>query len=137
VDEFARTKLTAAGADAVVNTTAIGGRRLVGELLSPTVMTFIETMLREPDDPYRFEEMVVEAGSEIEGRTLAEADVRRYGRLLVVAARVPGAEEVIFNPPGAHRLGAGETVVVLGRAQDLEGARRHFRGAAGPAGSRA
>ena len=127
VDEFARTKLAAAGADAVVNTTAIGGRRLVGELLSPTVMTFIERMLREPDDPYRFEEMVVEAGSEVDGRTLAEADVRRYGRLLVVAARAPGAVEVVFNPPGAHRLSAGETVVVLGRAQDLEGARRHFR----------
>jgi voltage-gated potassium channel len=136
VDEFARAKLAAAGADAVVNTTAIGGRRLVGEMLSPTVMTFIETMLREPDDPYRFEEMVVEAGSEVDGRTLAEADVRRYGRLLVVAVRAPEAEEVVFNPPGAHRLGAGETVVVLGRAQDLEGARRHFRRADGSGGGR-
>jgi voltage-gated potassium channel len=128
VEDLARTKLAAAGADAVVNTTAIGGRRLVGEMLSPTVMTFIDTMLREPDDPYRFEEMVVESGSEVDGRTLAEADVRRYGRLLVVAARSPGDEEVVFNPPGTHRLAAGETVVVLGRAQDLEGARRHFRG---------
>ncbi len=135
VEELARTKLAAAGADAVVNTTEIGGRRLVGEMLSPTVVTFIDTMLREPDDPYRFEELVVEPGSEVDGRTLAEADVRRYGRLLVVAARPPGSEEVVFNPQGAHRLAAGETVVVLGRAQDLEGARRHFRGGAAAARS--
>ncbi len=133
VDDFARNKLGAAGADAVVNTTAIGGRRLVGELLSPTVMTFIERMLREPEDPYRFEELVVESGSDVDGKSLAEADVRRFGRLLVVAAREPGSEEVVFNPPGAHRLRAGETVVVLGRAQDLVGARRHFGRQAPPA----
>lgn len=126
VDEFARTKLTAAGADAVVNTTTIGGRRLVGEMLSPTVMTFIEKMLREPSEPYRFEEIVVEPGSEVEGRTLAEADVRRYGRLLVVAIREPGEAGVVFNPPGTHRLRADAILVVLGRARDLAGARRHF-----------
>lgn len=126
VDDLARTKLSAAGADAVVNTTAIGGRRLVGEMLSPAVMTFIEKMLREPDEPYRFEEIIVQPGSEMDGRSLAEADVRRYGRLLVVAIREPEEEGIVFNPPGTHTLRANATLVVLGRSRDLVGARRHF-----------
>jgi voltage-gated potassium channel len=130
VDELARPKLITAGATAVVNTTAVGGLRMVSELVRPSVVTFLDSMLRDPGEPYRFEELTVVAGSPVVGRSLAAADLRKLAEVLVVATRAPGAQRFIYNPHADFPLEAGCTIVFLGRSEDLAALRPHFAGSA-------
>lgn len=120
VDEAARSKLVTAGADSVVSPTTIGGMRLISEMVRPTVVTFLDTMLRERDDVHRLDELTVIPGSPVAGKTLAEADLRKVGDLLVVAARPPAGTRFVYNPKADFILAPGCTVVLLGRVSELE-----------------
>lgn len=120
IDDLASPKLRSAGANRTVNPTAIGGLRMVSELVRPTVVTFLDEMLRDHKKTYRFEELTVKAGSSVENKTLADANLRRVGDVLVVAARAPGAAEFLYNPKASMTLSAGTTIVLLGQSHDLE-----------------
>jgi voltage-gated potassium channel len=130
VDELARPKLITAGASAVVNTTAVGGLRMVSELIRPSVVTFLDSMLRDPGEPYRFEELTVAQDSPVVGRSLAAADLRKLAEVLVVATRAPGAHRFVYNPHADFPLEAGCTIVFLGRSEDLAALRPHFNATA-------
>jgi voltage-gated potassium channel len=56
-------KLKRAGADAVVSPNFIGGMRMVSELLRPSVVKFLDEMLRDKTAPIRIEEVQIAAGS--------------------------------------------------------------------------
>lgn len=125
-------KLKTAGADAVVNTTLIGGLRLVSEMVRPVAVTFLDSMIRDPDGTHRFEELTVAQGAAVEGRTIAQADLRRMGDVLVVALRAPGAARFIYNPKADCALQAGSVVVVLGETAALQALRPVFTNPAPP-----
>lgn len=127
VDEEARPKLLRAGANSVVNTTAIGGMRVVSEMVRPTVVTFLDAMLRDPDDPHRFEELTVEPGSDVENRTLATAELRRNNKVLVVSVKLAGERQFTYSPSADLVLKAGCTLVLLASVSDLEELRPRFR----------
>lgn len=126
VAEAARSKLLAAGASVVVNTTAIGGLRLVSELVRPSVVTFLDAMIRDPTDNYRFEELYCAAGCAVAGRKLSQAQLREHSQVLVVAVREPGAARFTYNPGPDFLLVPGTVIVLLGRMQDLEALRPRF-----------
>jgi len=113
VDLAYESKLRRAGADAVVSPERIGGLRLVSETVRPTVVSFLDVMLRDAQQVWRVEEVVVGAGSSIEDTTVADVRARGIGDLLLMAIRGRDGEWV-FNPPGAQRLAAGTAMVFLG-----------------------
>lgn len=126
VDPRAAVKLLSAGANSTVNPTAIGGLRLVSELVRPTVVTFLDSMLRDSTESFRFEEVTVAAGSSIEGKTLASADLRKVADVLVLAARAPKGDKFHYNPKADFLLEPGCTVVLLGKISDLKTVQAHF-----------
>lgn len=130
IDPRAAPKLLAAGANSTVNPTAIGGLRLVSELVRPTVVNFLDSMLRDHRDNFRFEEVTVEPGSAVMGKTLALADLRKVADVLVVAARAPSQERYFYNPKAEFLLETGCTLVLLGRSEDLKALHPHFSKAA-------
>lgn len=130
IDPRAAPKLLAAGANSTVNPTAIGGLRLVSELVRPAVVTFLDSMLRNQRDNFRFEELTISADSTLAGRTLAAADLRKLADVLVVAARPPRQEFFCYNPKADFLLETGCTIVLLGRSEDLQALRARIEGAA-------
>jgi len=128
VDERAVGKLRGAGADSVVSTNLIGGLRVVSELVRPTVVTFLDTMLRERGGAHRFEELSVSADSPLAGKTLSEAKLNRGCSLLAVAVRRPGEANFSYAPGGDAVLEPGSTVVVLAEAEDIPRARKALGG---------
>lgn len=56
------------GANSVVSPNFIGGMRLVSEMVRPSVVTFLDNMLRERGDAHRIEEVKVPKGSKIVGK---------------------------------------------------------------------
>ena len=127
VDDHVRKKMVMAGANAVVNPTAIGGLRLVSELIRPATVSFLDSMMREKTAT-RFGELVLEQSSPLRGKTLAEADLRHRADVLIVAARHPGVETFLYNPKADFMLEANCVVVVMGPSPEIDKLRPLFRG---------
>jgi voltage-gated potassium channel len=115
VEAGADAKLRRAGADGVVSPNAIGGLRMVSEMVRPEVVSFLDVMMRDRDQPLRIEELPVPPGSRLAGRRVAELDLGAHGLLLLaLRAGGPGGPRTIYNPASDHRVEGGETLIVLG-----------------------
>jgi voltage-gated potassium channel len=127
VDDQVRKKMLIAGANAVVSPSAIGGLRLVSELLRPATVSFLDNMMRERT-AVRFGELVVGKHSRLAGKTLAQVNLRSIADVLVVAARHPGVESFIYNPKADFLIEADCVIVVLAPAQEIDRLRPVFDG---------
>ena len=113
VDEREQTKIRRAGADAVVLPHRIGGIRMVSELISPHVVTFLDVMLRDKERCLRFDEVQVPESSPLVGTTIGALHDRKIKDLLVVALRE--ADGTWRYNPGEHeRVLPGIAIVFMG-----------------------
>jgi voltage-gated potassium channel len=120
IDPKAEPKLRRAGADSVVSPNAMGGLRMVSEMLRPEVTTFLDTMLRNKEQPLRIAEIPVPARSPWAGRSLADLGLGRRG-LLLLASRTPGegGGRFTYSPPDDSLVAGGSVLIVLGRPSDV------------------
>jgi voltage-gated potassium channel len=128
LDESVNRKLKKAGADAVVSPTFIGGLRMASELIRPTVVSFLDTMLRDTTSSIRFEEIPVSQSSRFFNQTIRDTKLRDDSNLLIVAVRYPGTSRFIYNPPADTVLTEGMTVVVLGDSKQVHRLRQSSHG---------
>jgi len=119
-----RQKLLRAGADAVVSPNFIGGMRMVSEMIRPTVVSFLDLMLRDKDRALRVEEATLGADSELVGVTLADADLLHRTRTTVMALRPADTEGFTYNPLPETTLEAGMTLIALGDVDGINQLRR-------------
>jgi voltage-gated potassium channel len=112
-----------AGADAIVNPATIGGLRLVSEMVRPSVVSFLDLMLRDPLHAYRVEELAIYPQSPWANRPLKDLPLHSDFRLLVAAARKPDTGDFVYNPDGTWVVEAGQVLIVLGKAEDVNRAR--------------
>ncbi len=117
-------RLKRAGADAVVNPGMIGGLRLVSELVRPSVVMFLDTMLRDTSSTYRFEELTIPENCDWGDRQLGDIPLRSEFGLFVVGARSEGQDNFTYNPDDSWLVRSGQTLVVLGDASDVKRARK-------------
>ena len=120
-------KIRKVGADGVVSPYHIGGLRLASELVRPTVVTFLDTMLRDTDNALRMEEVAVPSGAPIVGKTIADLRLADFPGVLIVAVRrADGAWT--YNPPRTDRLRAGMSLVFMGSPDESGQLRDRVRG---------
>ncbi len=122
-------KLLRAGADAVVSPNQIGARRLVGEMLRPRVVRFLDSTLQERDESLRIEELVIDARSPLRDRVLGETELVANAEISVIALQEPGGR-FRLNPPATTRLVEGSALIVLGHEAQLAHLVRTLGGAA-------
>ncbi len=113
-----------AGADAVVNPAEIGGLRLVSEMIRPSVVSFLDLMLRDPQHTYRVEELSIYPDSPWAHRPLKEIPLYSEFKLLAAAARRRDSTDFVYNPDEEWVLEPGQTLIVLGTAADVNRARQ-------------
>jgi voltage-gated potassium channel len=87
-------KMSRAGADAVVSPGNISGLRMASEMIRPTVVNFLDRMLRGRDENLRVEE--VATPQLLVGKALSALNLNRYPHTLLLA--VKRGEEWIYNP---------------------------------------
>jgi voltage-gated potassium channel len=113
-------KLKRAGADSVVSPNFIGGMRMVSEMMRPSVVRFLDEMLRDNVASMRIEEVIVAPGSTLASVTLRDADIRgRYG-MGVLAIRANDGGRFEYNPDPERVLVPGVTLIVLGSAEQVK-----------------
>lgn len=109
-------KMRAAGANGVVSPYRIGGLRIASELVRPTVVSFLDKMLRDKRVSLRVEEVRVPTDGPT-GRTLESLDVAGTTGALVLAVLPAGETRFEFNPPPERQVEPGMTLVVMTTAE--------------------
>jgi voltage-gated potassium channel len=120
-------KMYRAGADHVVSPQRIGGARMASMLLRPGVISLLDVLTRGAGGPIALEELVLEPGSELVGRTLEDARIRQRTGALVVAIRsreTQPAAPFRINPPPAELLAEGDKLVALGEDRQIQALQR-------------
>jgi len=113
-------KLKAAGANAVISPSFIGGLRLVSETVRPSVAAFLDEMLRGRDTDLGLVEVCVQRTSALAGRTLRELSLPARHGLHVVALHTRAATEYAYNPGPEARVQAGDTLVLFGARASID-----------------
>ncbi|MEZ4715483.1 MAG: NAD-binding protein [Caldilineaceae bacterium] len=112
------TKLRIAGADQIINPYLITGRRMAAQLVHPNVVEFLDVVMQRGELELRIEELIIGAGSGVDGKTLAQAHVRSETGVNVLAVR--RRDRTIHTDLGpAFPLSAGDTLICLGTPQQL------------------
>ena len=116
--ESSSRKLRQAGADEVVM-----GHQMVAEYLSrlvtrPTAAKFFSSLTRPEFKELMLDELSIPSGSAIENQSIAQLRIRDRHELLVVAVK-RNDESLDFNPPGDRLFQVGETILLMGKQQDV------------------
>jgi voltage-gated potassium channel len=102
-------KMKKAGADAVISPSYIGGLRMASEMIRPTVVSFLDIMLRDRDNNLRVEEIPVPG--DFASKTVAELGIKKYPHSLLLAIRT--GSDWIYNPPDKYVVSPGVNLVFM------------------------
>lgn len=114
-------KLHYAGANRVISPYTISGGRMATFLLKPGVYDYLDLVAHGVSLEYRLEELLVQPGSIIDGKTIGELDIKARTGALVLAVRKAKSEEFNTNPDKDTSMGAGDLLIALGTEKDLAG----------------
>lgn len=118
MDEEAERKILQIGANKVISPYKVSGLKIAQGLIRPTVVDFIDLIIRRKELSLFIEEKVVRKDSRLVGCNLAESDIRKRSNVIVVAIKKPG-EEITFNPSTEIRIDSGDTLLVMGAKEAI------------------
>jgi voltage-gated potassium channel len=118
IEEQAEPKLIRAGANRVVAPIIIGGQSMARSLLKPTIADFMDSIIAESFDLV-FEEVAVKDDSIYIDKELRETNLSTELNLLIVAIRRKSGE-MIFQPSAETRICAGDLLIVIGKAEQMQ-----------------
>jgi voltage-gated potassium channel len=113
------TKLIQAGANRVVNPQDLGGARMAALAIQPHVADFLDVVMHDGSLELRLEQVLIATGSPLAGQTLRSSRLHDQTGTLVLAMREPGAA-FRSNPPPTAEIVAGEVLIVIGDADQIE-----------------
>ncbi len=116
-------KMKKAGADAVVSPTSIGGLRMASEMVRSTVVSFLDTMLRDKERNLRIEEISVPPG--FSARPVPESGLGRHPNALLLAVRAES--EWIYNPPDTYVVKPGDTLIFMTTPEERNALEKMFQ----------
>jgi len=125
VDQKLVLKLKTAGANGVVSPNFIGGLRMASEMIRPTVVDFLDSMLRSSQGNLRMHQIVVTSNSELVSKNIMESGLKDKFNLLVLGSKLP-AQEIEFNPSATQTLTPGMTLIVMGDVDNIANAKKAF-----------
>jgi voltage-gated potassium channel len=121
-EEDAEKHLLTAGADAIVSPYNFAGYRIAQTFLRPHVVDFFDTAMGR-ERPLEIEEVLVQAGSPIIGKTLEASRIRQELGVIVLAIKGEKSE-MHFNPAPDDLIHAGDHLIVMGESNGLQALER-------------
>jgi len=102
-------KIKKAGADAVISPSFIGGLRIVSEMIRPTVVSFLDTMMRDKEKNLRIEEILVSAS--FVNKPVKTLNLKKYPNILLLA--IKREEGWDYNPGEDYVLKKDDTLIIM------------------------
>lgn len=118
-EEKSEKKLMRAGADRVFLPYLIGGQKMAHSVTKPAVTDFLDFTVHNKDMGLEMKELLVSKKSHLDGVTLINSGIRQEMDVIFVAIRKKNGE-MSFNPSSETRIEAGDTLISLGKSNDLE-----------------
>ncbi len=125
VDQSLQPKLKKAGADGTVSPNYIGGLRMASEMLRPTVVDFLDSMLRSSQGHIRIGQLNVTKNSRAIGKKISELDLTHKFNLVVLGSRYLD-REIHFNPPSSSVIIEDMAIIVMGDVENIAKAKEIF-----------
>jgi voltage-gated potassium channel len=111
-------KLLRAGASRVVCPYQMGARRMAEILHKPTVVDFLDQTMVSNELGLQMEEVKIEEGSMLAGKTIMGSNIRQdFGVIIVAIKRKSG--EMVYNPGPHAEFTVGDVVVAIGKKNEL------------------
>lgn len=123
VDQKLEPKLKKAGANSVVSSNFIGALRMASEMIRPTVVDFLDSMLRSSQGNLRIHEITVSKNSNFAGKQISEAGLGEKFDLVLLGAKQK-AKEIQFNPSSSDILKEGMSLIVMGEVNNIANAKK-------------
>lgn len=117
-EEKSEKKLMRAGADKVFLPYIIGGHKMAQSITKPAVTDFLEFTVHNKDMGLEMEQLNVNKGSRLNGLKLMDSGIRKEMDIIIVAIRKKSGE-MAFNPSSGTLIEAGDTLIALGKNEDL------------------
>ena len=121
-DRKMEAKLLKAGADGVVSPNKIGALRLASEMIRPTAVNFLDSMLRSGQGDLRINQLFVSGSSQFFKKALEDLELKKRFSLLLLGIKEEGIG-IEFDPPGDKIICVPTHFIVMGRTEDVETAR--------------
>ena len=118
LDEEGEKKILQIGANKIVSPYMLSGLKIAQGLIRPTLVDFLDVIIRRKELSLSMEEFIVKKSSKIADKNLMESDVRKETNIIIVAVKKPG-KEIIFNPSSDFVAKAGDTILVLGDKEEI------------------
>lgn len=118
-------KILRAGANKVISPYEIGADRMANVILRPNVDQFMERILGGATQDHVFDEVKIFEGSELAGKTLAEAQIRQKYFVVIIAIIPADKENIQFNPGSDDKITVGDSLIVLGDVERIAHLREH------------
>ena len=117
-EEKSEKKLKRAGADKVFLPYIIGGHKMAQSITKPAVTDFLEFTVHNRDMGLEMEELNVSKDSRLNRLKLRDSGIRQEMDIIIVAIRKKTGE-MAFNPSSETLIEAGDTLIALGKNDDL------------------
>lgn len=118
-EEHTEKKLIRAGANRVVMPYFIGGHKMAQTIIKPAVTDFLEFTVDNREMDLEMEELVVGERCDLNGVCLIDSGIRQEMDVIIVAVRKKDGE-MRFNPSSQTRIESGDTLISLGKSEDLK-----------------
>lgn len=118
-DRATHSKLRKAGANNTISPNELGGARMAALILKPAVIAFIDVITRAGETDLELEEVQLCPGSNMVSKTLKDVRIPEKTGCLVLAIQKEGSDALRFNPGFQETLKEGDTMLVLGQAQQI------------------
>jgi voltage-gated potassium channel len=118
-------KLIQAGANRVVLPAAIGAQRIANMITRPSIVELMELVAGSSTLDVEVDELRVPGESRLIDSSVMEAETRRRHKLLLVAIK-RSEGDIVFNPDPDTVFKPNDTIIVMGRAEDIERFRIEF-----------
>lgn len=112
-------KLLRAGANRTITPASVGGRRIAGLLLRPTVIELLDVLARSGGFEMWLDQVRLEPRSRVLDRSLGQARLREDVGVTVLAIKRTSGE-MVTNPPADTILKPGDVLVALGTRDSLK-----------------
>jgi voltage-gated potassium channel len=113
LEEEGEKKILQIGANRTVSPYKVGGLKIAQALLRPTLVDFMDLIIRRQEISLAIEEITVPKNAKIAGHSLADSQIRKQANVIVVAVKKPGMD-INFNPSPDITIETGDTLLVLG-----------------------
>ena len=125
-EKRAKSKLLAAGANRVESPYDVGAVSMAQRVLRPSVTSFMDLVFAYDRKDIKMEEIRVDPSSPLVNVMLKDSGIRQKFNLIIIAIKAAHGD-MQFNPSFETLIKEEDTVIAMGKSEDLSGLERILR----------